>query len=64
MRNKYVLSKSDSICKVCGGYGVLSTLTGLTMCVLPEYNLVPIGAILLGTGIITLVKVFHYLIKH
>lgn len=61
MKNEFVLNKSDSICKTCGGIGTLSFLTGIIMCILMSGVFIPIGLFLFSLGIVMLFEVFVYL---
>ena len=63
MRNEFVLSKSDSICKTCGGIGVLSLLSGIAICLLSNAMLLPIGLMLFNLGVVMLTEVFMYLFE-
>ena len=63
MKNEFALSKSDSICKTCGGFGVISLLTGVAMCFSSNPLLMLLGLLLFNFGIVMLTEVFTYLLE-
>lgn len=63
MRNEFVLNKSDSICKTCGGIGILSAIAGLIMCVLLNGALLALGLMLFNFGVVMLTEVCMYLFE-
>lgn len=62
MKNMYRLSKSEAVCKICGGLGVLAFFTGAIMCLL-ESSLIPSGLLLYISGIAVVFEVFLHLVK-
>ena len=63
MKTEFKLSKNDAICKTCGGFGVLGFVTGLVMCLLPEYNLMMPGLLMYIAGLAVVFEAFAYLLQ-
>lgn len=62
MRKTFQLTKPETICKTCGGLGVLAFLAGAMLCLL-NAKLISVGLLLYIAGIATVFEAFLYLIK-